>query len=92
MSGPSYGYAIIADLAAAGFGQIKGGTLYPLLTRAEGAGLITTEWRPGQAGPGRKYFSLTKMGHTILRENTRDWERFSQIVNTYLHTDKEDRS
>lgn len=91
-SGPSYGYAIITDLAAAGFGQIKGGTLYPLLTRAEGAGLITTEWRPGQAGPGRKYFSLTEMGCMVLREHTRDWERFSRIVATYIDTDTENRS
>ena len=33
--GPSYGYAIALALEEAGLGQVKGGTLYPLLGRLE---------------------------------------------------------
>src|SRR5690625_7349935 len=33
--GATYGYAIAAELAQAGLGEIKGGTLYPLLGRLE---------------------------------------------------------
>lgn len=82
--GPTYGYAIIGELADAGLGQIKGGTLYPLLTRFEQAGLITTEWRPGEAGPGRKYFFLTDDGRRTLEEQRNDWSRFAVIVTDYL--------
>ncbi len=81
---PTYGYAIIADLANAGFGQIKGGTLYPLLTRLEQADLITTEWRPGHAGPGRKFFSLTDLGRQRLHDQRDEWTRYVNTVSDYL--------
>lgn len=84
--GPSYGYAIIATLARAGFGTIKGGTLYPLLSRFENAGFITTEWRPGEAGPGRKFFALTETGRAALNRQRNNWSRFAGIVIDHLST------
>lgn len=82
--GPTYGYAIISDLAEAGLGEIKGGTLYPLLTRFESRGLVEIEWRAGQNGPGRKYFSLTGAGRTELDSLKAAWGDFSQIINNHL--------
>lgn len=82
--GPSYGYAIIADLEANGMGTVKGGTLYPLLTRYEAAGLVSVEWRPGEAGPGRKYFSLTDLGHSELERMRSEWSRFTDRSTEYL--------
>lgn len=82
--GPSYGYAIITDLEATGMGTVKGGTLYPLLTRYESAGLVAVEWRPGEAGPGRKYFSLTELGRRELGRMREEWARFATISNDYL--------
>jgi PadR family transcriptional regulator PadR len=84
--GPSYGYAIIGDLERHGLGTIKGGTLYPLLTRYEAAGLVETEWRPGAGGPGRKYFGLTPLGQSELQRLRKDWARFTEISNSYLGT------
>ncbi|WP_309072241.1 PadR family transcriptional regulator [Arthrobacter sp.] len=83
-AGPSYGYAIISDLERNGFGTIKGGTLYPLLTRYESAGLLTTEWRAGDAGPGRKYFALTERGRAELARLSADWLRFTETSTRYL--------
>lgn len=83
-AGPSYGYAIIGDLEQHGLGTIKGGTLYPLLTRYQAAGLVVTEWRPGEAGPGRKYFALTEHGRTELERMRLEWARFAEISNNYL--------
>lgn len=82
--GPSYGYAITTTLAKAGLGQIKGGTLYPLLTRFEVAGWVSTEWRAGTQGPGRKYFSLTPTGHAELAGQLALWRRFSTTINDHL--------
>ncbi|MHA7144271.1 PadR family transcriptional regulator [Arthrobacter sp. TmT3-37] len=83
-AGPSYGYAIISELERHGFGTIKGGTLYPLLTRYEAAGLVTTEWRAGEGGPGRKYFALTDQGRSELTRLGADWERFVETSVQYL--------
>ncbi|WP_336714126.1 PadR family transcriptional regulator [Arthrobacter sp. USHLN218] len=83
-AGPSYGYAIISELERHGFGTIKGGTLYPLLTRYETAGLVTTEWRAGDGGPGRKYFALTDGGRAELTRLSADWLRFADTSTRYL--------
>lgn len=90
--GPSYGYAIIADLEANGMGAVKGGTLYPLLTRYESAGLVGVEWRPGEAGPGRKYFSLTALGRSELERMRTEWSRFTGTSNDYLTTTRAART
>lgn len=82
--GPSYGYAIIAELEAAGMGAVKGGTLYPLLTRYESAGLVAVQWRPGEAGPGRKYFSLTDLGRGELNRMRSEWMYFTTNSTDYL--------
>ena len=75
--GPSYGYAIISTLASHGIGGVKGGTLYPLLARQQAASLVTTEWRPGDAGPGRKFFALTPQGREHARSLAEHWAHFS---------------
>lgn len=82
--GPTYGYAIAAELAAAGFGDIKGGTLYPLLARLEKNALVSVEWRPGEGGPGRKYFTLTAAGRDQLDAGLAQWQVFSATVSDHL--------
>ena len=82
--GPTYGYAIAAELAAAGFGDIKGGTLYPLLARLEKNALVSVEWRPGEGGPGRKYFPLTSAGRDQLDAGLAQWHVFSTRVADHL--------
>ncbi|MHA7277192.1 PadR family transcriptional regulator [Arthrobacter sp. HLT1-21] len=84
-AGPTYGYAVATALEEAGFGSIKGGTLYPLLTRFESAGFVTTEWRAGDGGPGRKYFSLTDAGRTELAQQSADWRVFTTRTLTHLN-------
>lgn len=85
-SGPTYGYAIAGALEDAGFGAVKGGTLYPLLTRLEASGAVTTEWRAGEGGPGRKYFALTPLGREELRRQSNDWNDFTHTVRNHLNT------
>jgi len=77
LDGPSYGYAITQALAQAGLGDVKGGTLYPLLGRLEEAGRVEVEWRPGEAGPGRKFFSLTTAGRARAQELAARWAEFA---------------
>ena len=81
---PTYGYAIATSLESAGFGTVKGGTLYPLLTRLENSGWVNTEWRAGESGPGRKYFSLTARGRAELEHQRHEWERFAEHTRNHL--------
>ncbi|WP_165063867.1 PadR family transcriptional regulator [Marisediminicola senii] len=80
LDGPSYGYAITRRLAAAGLGDVKGGTLYPLLARLEEARYVEVEWRAGDGGPGRKYFALTDQGRTHARSLAARWAAFTAIT------------
>ena len=77
MEGPSYGYALTQRLAEANVGEVKGGTLYPLLSRLELAGHLEVDWRPGEGGPGRKYFSLTPRGRDHARRQASEWAAFT---------------
>ena len=76
--GPTYGYAIAGRLQEAGLGEVKGGTLYPLLTRLETEGLVTSSWTAGDGGPGRKFFTLTDAGARDLAERSEQWQVFTQ--------------
>ena len=82
--GPTYGYSLAARLTDAGFADVKGGTLYPLLKRLEGAGLVDVEWRPGEAGPGRKFYLINTAGRQRLMALTASWQRYSTTVTRLL--------
>ncbi len=88
---PTYGYAIATRLADLGLGTVKGGTLYPLLSRFETAGLVSVEWRAGEGGPGRKYYRLTQAGHAELRTGATRWALFAQLTTMAMtHTTTKD--
>ena len=82
--GETYGYAIATRLAEDGLGTVKGGTLYPLLTRLEAVGLVTALWRAGEGGPGRKYYALTDAGRADLGSTTQAWAHFSSVTAAIL--------
>lgn len=73
----TYGYAVAQRLQEAGLGQVKGGTLYPVLTRLEQDGLVTSSWREGDGGPGRKFFAATPTGRATLDERSSSWLTFT---------------
>ncbi|MDQ2743881.1 MAG: PadR family transcriptional regulator [Chloroflexota bacterium] len=82
---PTYGYAIASALKTSGIGEVKGGTLYPLLSRLEDAGHVTTYWAEGNGGPGRKYFALTDEGRRALASYRIQWEAFKGTVDQHLN-------
>ncbi|MDR6867717.1 PadR family transcriptional regulator PadR [Microbacterium resistens] len=82
--GETYGYLIASRLEEAGMGTIKGGTLYPILNRLEAAGALTSQWRQGDGGPGRKYYSLTPAGTARLDTQRDQWHQFTERTSTLL--------
>ncbi|MEM6648003.1 MAG: helix-turn-helix transcriptional regulator, partial [Bacteroidota bacterium] len=69
--GESYGYEIIQHLHRHSGGKLAwgDGTLYPVLHRLEGEGLIASSWRRSEKGRKRKYYRITAAGeHALVQE------------------------
>lgn len=66
-----YGYSLRQALAARSM-PIEEGTLYPLLRRLEGQGLLDSEWRI-EDGPPRRYYRLNTSGEALLADLTNTW-------------------
>ena len=66
-----YGYSLIKSLAEAGL-EIDQGTLYPLLRRLEGQGLLQSAWRV-EADRPRRYYVLSEEGRTLLPRLKKEW-------------------
>lgn len=82
----TYGYAVAQRLQEAGLGAVRGGTLYPVLTRLEQEGLLRSSWRAGDGGPGRKFFAVTAAGRATLRERSDSWLAFTERAAGLLPT------
>jgi DNA-binding PadR family transcriptional regulator len=70
---PLHGYAIIQEVARLSQGRtmLKAGTLYSLLDRLEGDGLIELASEDVVAGRLRRTYRLTPPGTDVLREESR---------------------
>lgn len=82
--GETYGYLIAARIEQAGLGTIKGGTLYPLLNKLEAEGALASEWRQGEGGPGRKFYTLTAAGEMRLEDRKEKWRHFSALASALV--------
>lgn len=76
----AYGYELGQDLEFAGLGPIKGGTLYPVLSRLEEEGFLETFWQASDLGPDRKYYRITPSGIDVVNEMGKAWSTFSDSV------------
>lgn len=59
---------------------VKQGTMYPLLARLKGAGLLDYTWRESDAGPPRKYYNLTDIGREFLGGLMGTWSQLAEAV------------
>lgn len=81
-----YGRGLAERLAEAGFDDVPGGTLYPALLRLEKQGLVRTEREASMSGPPRKYYELTDLGRTAMRERQDAWQQFRAAMNAVVET------
>lgn len=80
-----YGYSLRQALAARGM-AIEEGTLYPLLRRLEGQGVLDSEWRI-EDGPPRRYYRLNDAGEALLAELTASWNALAGTMAGLLQGD-----
>ncbi len=79
--GEIYSSNILEELTEAKMMVVEG-TLYPLLTRLKNAGLVEYRWVESDAGPPRKYFTITKNGEAFLAQLQQTWE---ELANSTQH-------
>ena len=56
------------------------GTLYPLLSKMRREGLVDYEWRESEAGPPRKYYTLTAKGNAQLADLDDYWKHINKTI------------
>src|SRR5678809_1090088 len=56
------------------------GTLYPLLSKMRREGLVDYEWQESEAGPPRKYYTLTSSGRTQLSTLNDYWKDLNRTL------------
>lgn len=73
----SYGYKIIKDLKP--YIELSESTLYTILKRLEGAGMLTVRTAEHE-GRLRKYYHITKTGLQRLEDFKAEWKEVISIV------------
>lgn len=82
-----YGYQLISELKerSGGMFSLKEGTLYPILYRLEGDGLVESRWSEAKGKEiSRKYYRITKQGREEIVCLCDLWQRFEKSVTKIL--------
>jgi PadR family transcriptional regulator PadR len=80
--GPLHGYGILLRIQQISKNRldIQQGSLYPALYRLEHQGLIATAWGESENKRRAKYYRLTAAGRRRLHQETRKWNRMTEII------------
>jgi PadR family transcriptional regulator, regulatory protein PadR len=78
--GEVYTSDLIEELTQAQMIVVEG-TLYPLLNRLKSAALVSYRWVESEAGPPRKYYSITEEGQATLKSLAQTWKALVQSIN-----------
>jgi DNA-binding PadR family transcriptional regulator len=80
---PGYGYALLDQLRDIGV-SVDANTLYPLLRRLEGQGLLVSEWNTQEARP-RKFYRISPDGERLTTALLADWSRLDDSIRRLAH-------
>jgi PadR family transcriptional regulator PadR len=80
-----YGFELVHALSSEGL-VVTEGTVYPLLSRLRGSGVVSTFWRVSPVGPSRRYYRITPAGRGVLDAFIVEWLGFRDAVDTLLET------
>jgi PadR family transcriptional regulator PadR len=67
-----YGYTLRKGLAERGL-EVDEGTLYPLLRRLEGQGLLASEWRE-EDKRNKRFYKISRDGKLVLKQLVAEWQ------------------
>jgi DNA-binding PadR family transcriptional regulator len=78
LHGEEYGYSLKKLLVERGL-EIDEGTLYPLLRRLEGQGLLRSRWRVEDGRP-RRYYRISPQGEALEKELAEEWRSLASVI------------
>lgn len=81
---PSYGYEMVRKLQGRGLSLVSEGSIYPLLSRLQKAGMVDGYLVQSSEGPARKYYRITPPGEEALQDWTNEWRGFRDGVEEVL--------
>jgi PadR family transcriptional regulator, regulatory protein PadR len=83
---PMYGYEVAAHLSGLADDALPmtQGALYPVLRSLEKQELLTSHIEASDAGPPRKYYTLTAQGRRTLDEWIKTWHDTKDLVDRVL--------
>ncbi|MHA7966814.1 PadR family transcriptional regulator [Paenibacillus sp. CAU 1782] len=87
---PCYGYELITLLNRWESLAVTEGTLYPLLRRLVKEKHLDSFWQESDAGPPRKYYSLTESGKQLLQAMSLEWKKINAAVGEIEKVGEED--
>lgn len=64
--------------------ELKEATIYSSLKRLERDGHITSYWGDATKGGRRKYYTITKEGRQLYKQNIANWEKAKKILEKLL--------
>jgi DNA-binding PadR family transcriptional regulator len=82
----SYGYEInkaILEITNNEY-ELKEATLYTAFRRLESLGYITSYWGDETTGARRRYYSATKLGKEVYKQNKEDWEKAKSLIDKLI--------
>lgn len=84
--GPMHGWGIsqLIQSGSRGVLEVNQGSLYPALQRLEQRGWIESSWEPTENNRRAKYYRLTRAGRRALGEETANWRRYVDAVESIL--------
>ena len=77
-----YGYTLRQALADDGL-EMEESTLYPLLRRLEGQGLLKSEWREEEKRK-KRFYVLSPAGEDMLQRLVREWRTINASLETIV--------
>ncbi len=84
--GPLHGYGIARRIE-----QVSGnslslnqGTIYPALQRLMQRKWITAAWGTSETGRRARFYSLSRIGHKQIEQETENWERIAATMARFL--------
>jgi len=85
LKSPQYGYSLVVSLEEKGI-TVDAGTLYPLLRRLEGQGLLESRWDVESTKP-RKYYQLSEAGKEIYERLCCQWFGIAENMNKLINSE-----
>jgi DNA-binding PadR family transcriptional regulator len=81
-----YGYSLRKRLVQAQI-DIEEGTLYPLVRRLEGYGLLDSHWSESN-GRKKRYYKISAAGESLLADLQGEWSALSASLDNLLEDSK----